>query len=758
VVSALVALLVGALGCPLVSHAQTLPEKIGAAVSLQGSSFAEVFGRPEFDGVRLAVEEANAGGELPRIEIQAYDDQSKGERAGELARDVVSSDALVVVGPMNTASVFAAAPVYGEAGLVSLVPTAVPDVAVKRNQTTFTTLFSTGEGAEWIANFLRHILGGKRAIVLFRDDGYGRPFAAGFKGAAERLGIAATARSFSTTAEAEEAARQAAADPEHPAIVLGMLADDAKAVLVTLRRQGAHGPILGSNPIAGDSFVALFRDQPEERRTPGYFTEGVYAVSPSMLDSANAETLAFANRFRARYGYEPTWIAVQGYDTTRLAVAAVRATHVSRGEASPDLKARREAIRTYLASIDSLEQAAAGLTGPIWFTADRGRQVVPRLGRFHQGRFESAPVQLVPVSSADRGKIASGALLDVGSGRFARRQQVVYTGVFLNEIARVDIAQSTFTADLYLWVRFARDLGSGAADPTDIDFPDLVRGSFDAKRPAEQGDLDDGTTYRLWRVRGDFKNDFDLHRYPFDHQTLALSFFNARAASDRLVYVQDRWSVPARVKPAVADADDGTGTASGAARAIPAIQAGANVAPAAFRNLTQWETLDVSERRDILVTESALGNPRLVGVERVRELSGFNLTIELRRRVIATLAKTLLPLCLMALILYASLYFPVPLVKEKVTVAVTAALSGAVLLSSINSQLGNIGYVIAVEYVFYLFFALCLLCIVSVLAGERLRVAGRQPQAVLVEQSARYLYLLGLVVVAGAAWLTYVRW
>jgi hypothetical protein len=147
------------------------------------------------------------------------------------------------------------------------------------------------------------------------------------------------------------------------------------------------------------------------------------------------------------------------------------------------------------------------------------------------------------------------------------------------------------------------------------------------------------------------------------------------------------------------------------------------VAGDAFRNLTQWVALRAIERRDNLVTDSALGDPRLVGFERVRELSGFNLSIELHRRVVATLAKTLLPLGLMALIMFASLSFPAALVKEKVTVAIT----GAVLLTSINNQLGNVGYVIAVEYVFYIFFTLCLLCIVAVLAAERLRATNHGP-------------------------------
>jgi hypothetical protein len=102
----------------------------------------------------------------------------------------------------------------------------------------------------------------------------------------------------------------------------------------------------------------------------------------------------------------------------------------------------------------------------------------------------------------------------------------------------------------------------------------------------------DGTEYRLWRVQGEFRNDFDLHHFPFDRQTLALPFFDARA------------------------------------------------------------------RRENLVTPSTLGDPTRVGVESARELSGFLVTVELHRRTIATLAKTLIPLLLMTLVMYASLYFP----------------------------------------------------------------------------------------------------
>jgi branched-chain amino acid transport system substrate-binding protein len=506
----------------------------------------------------------------------------------------------------------------------------------------------------------------------------------------------------------------------------------------------------------------LFADEPEERQTPGFFTEGVYAETPVVFDSGNAETLAFADRFRDRFGREPTHWVAQGYETARLAIAAVRATAAVTGTA--DLAARRAAIRAYLVSLDSPIKGVPGLSGPLWFTPERGRQQAIRMGRFQGGKFVSAPGQLVPVRSADASEIKSGAVAEIGPGRFARRQQVVYTGIFLNEISRVDVAQSTFSADFYLWMRFARGPDATGVDPTEIKFPTLVRGSFDPHKPSAQGDLDDGTTYRLWQVTGDFKNDFGLRHYPADRQTLAANFFNARAASDGIVYVQDEkssqnanWSAPGSgaysvVGEALAASD------SPATVAQPGQPFGDAVAPAAFRNLSQWDPLHTSQGRDNLVTQSALGDPRLTGYERVRELSGYRLTVELRRRILPTLAKTLLPLGLMALIMYASLHFPNALVKEKVTVAITGALSGAVLLASINSQLGNVGYVIAIEYGFYAFFTLCLLCIVAVLLAERLRASGRQPAALVVERSGRRLFAAGVAAIVAAGWLAYIEW
>jgi hypothetical protein len=65
-------------------------------------------------------------------------------------------------------------------------------------------------------------------------------------------------------------------------------------------------------------------------------------------------------------------------------------------------------------------------------------------------------------------------------------------------------------------------------------------------------------------------------------------------------------------------------------------------------------------------------------------------------------------------------------------------------MTAINSQLGNVGYVIAAEYGFYAFFALCLVCIITALVAEQRRVVEKPEQAVIVDRYGRYAFVAGL--------------
>lgn len=711
--------LLAALLAALPGRAQPPPGAAVIAAPLSLTGEGESFGQPTLDGLRLAVEEAMAASPELRLHIEPLDDRSEDATARALAEQLAAGPAVAAIGPSFSTSSLAAGPAYAAGGLVSLPATATSD-AITENATTFRVVFKNSDQGEMLALYLARVLNRRSASVVVVQSGYGATLQEGFVRAAARLGLDVILHPLAR--DADEAALTAISAemlraPER-AVVLLTLDPEGARLLTRLRRGGHAGPFLGGDAFGDAAFSRLFAAEPEERRRPGHFTNELYALAPVILDSANAETLAFARRFRARFGRDPVWQAVAGYDAGRLVVAAIRQ---ARAAGHNDPAPMRVSVRQFLQSLNEAARAEPGLLGPFWFDANRARQQAIRVGRFRAGNFESAPLQIISVGNPDADDVAAGAVFELGEGRFGRLQRVVHTGVYINELQRVDIPRSSFGADIYFWLRFAGEAGPRAADPTDILFPTMIGGGFDPARPSERRERADGTQYWLWRVQGEFRNDFDLRRYPFDRQVLALPFFNARAANDRIVYVIDR------AGPMRQDAGEGE-------RPVASAEA--------FRNITQWEFVGAHERRENLVTRSFLGDLDRTAAEGTRELSGFLLSVEVHRKSLNTLTKVLLPLLVMSLITFASLFFPPALVKEKVTVAITGALSGAVLLGAVHGQLGSIGYTVTAEYVFYVAFVLALLCIVSVLTVERLRSAGRAGAAHAVEVTTRVSYFL----------------
>ena len=120
-----------------------------------------------------------------------------------------------------------------------------------------------------------------------------------------------------------------------------------------------------------------------------------------------------------------------------------------------------------------------------------------------------------------------------GSGVLRRR----------DDLDRIDLRDSTFSADLYFWMRYAP-----REDIASVDFPDLIRGKFDPEAPVSQ-EITDGLVHRLYRIKGEFKNDFKLQDYPFDAQRLTIRFANTRLTRDQVVYAVDSVGLRPSVTP-----------------------------------------------------------------------------------------------------------------------------------------------------------------------------------------------------------------
>ncbi|RAU23729.1 hypothetical protein CU669_01095 [Paramagnetospirillum kuznetsovii] len=689
--------------CPDAVAADTLTIAVAAPMSGGGKHIG-----PEIaNAVQLLADETNAvggiGGRL--LTVRLFDDATSADVAKTIAAEISAGPALAVIGHAHSPVALAAAPIYRDGGLATL-SSAAEGALTKDFATFFRIIPALDAQGRAAAIYALEELGQTRTTIVYRDDNFGRSllhaysdqFTKGGRGRVRAMPLPKGPVDWAAVVT------DLAADPG--LIVIAMQDFDAKHFLAEKRRRGNEAPVLGSQAFARDVFITLFKDEPEEAARPGYFAEGLYAMAPTILDTANKDTLDFALAYRARFGASPGWIGVKYYEAARAVVQALGRAAIGNTAQSRDKD--RASVRQALAAMDSPSTAVGGLTGPILFDAERNRVDSFRVGRFQGGRFLSAPVQLVPVAdprSVDLPRaMAADTVRKIGQEHFWR-QRIVYTGIQPVSIDKIETKDGFFSADFYMWMRFVEREGITA-----VQFPDMIRGGYNPAQPVASRKAD-GMTYLLYRVKGDFRNEFNLADYPFDQQQLIIRLANTHLTREEVVYAVD---------------------------ALPSGRADAG----SWRMPGQWDGRQVDRFRDDLVSKGALGDLDAMQSGRALEFSGFKAVLMAQRQVMVFLRKNLLPLGLLTLVVYSTLFYPESMLKERLTVPVAAMLAASVLLSGVQARLGDIGYTTAAEVIFYIFFFAGLMAMLSALVEERLRLSNWPRLMIIVRRGSHILFPL----------------
>jgi branched-chain amino acid transport system substrate-binding protein len=606
------------------------------------------------------------------------------------------------------------------------------DALTQNNPFAFRLRTLTSAQGNKSATYVRQILGLSSASIISvqGDTAYGGPVDTAFTTTFERQG-GRVAHHLQLAQNVSAIVSTLAQDPNAGIVFLAMTdLQKARDVIVALRRNHVKAPILCSDAINSDLFPALFASYPEERSQPGYFTDGVYASAPVIYDSAPDAAQSFARQYLNAYKSVPGWFGAKYYEAAQVAVKALSDAQVQGTVAS--LKSDREHIVQQLANMDSPQTGVEGLDGQLYFNSGHNEGISQtRFGQFLHNRLRSLPLQLVAVSNPDLvdlpGQMRAGKIIRVDNQYFWK-QRVVYAGIDLNTVSSIDVTNATFTADFYLWMRY-----SGDDDATAIAFTNARTVAFDPTQPQISQIINDPTLpqanqpgsgqrlhYRIYHVTGDFKATYDSHQYPFDQQQLNLGFQNTRLTSDSLVYAIDALGLRLN--------NDNSADPQ-------------KVAPA-FQSLSTWTYQGTQYASDTFSSRSTLGDPRLFDQQQTRtDYSGLQVTMTVQRKALAYLVSHLLPLILLILLVYASLFLSLKHLGDRLTLTASALLASAVLLLSVNSELPDIGYVVSLDYIYYIFFGLCLLCTVVPMFMEWLHEQKRVATARYLNIGLHIVYL-----------------
>jgi branched-chain amino acid transport system substrate-binding protein len=705
--------------------------QIAVVMPLTGAEARE--GMMMVNAVRLCFSAVNRAGGIHGhpVEIKTFDDKGDADVAVQKAKEIAASPAIAVVGHFTSATSVAAAPIYKAAHLPAITATASAPAVTAGNPFYFRVTIDSSVQGHTLAAYARQVMRKGKASVLYSDEDYGRSLFAAFEDEfAEQEGGVRYKWAWKPKGSAEEHAamiRRMAQDIINGDAGVVILAispySAAKDALCLLRRTGANPVILGGSAL-GEQFPEYFRDEPEEKRQPGFFTNNTYIASPIIFDSATNRGLAFIEQYQSMYNQKPASGAAKHYEAALLIAEALRKGGLALTPQTRD--ADRQRLRDWLGAQDNAAQAIQGLTGPLYFEDNQTLPQTVRIGRGVEGRCVSAPVQLEEIPNPDLidldREMAANRVIRIRQS-FYWLQQVVYTGIEINQIERIDPSRSTFTADFYLWFRYAGD-----DEVRDVDLNAASEKSpYDPNAPLMTRKIN-GLHYCLYRVRGEFKASFDFHDYPFDEQSLVLQLSNPRLTREQVIYAIDTFGLR-----------------------LPRPGGGASE----LSPLENWHFTQIRYLPDTLRSSSTRGHPGAFHGGYETQFSGFDVVIGAKRFAFVFLIKTLLPLVLLVLVVYVTLFFPVSLITERLTIAVSALLASAVLLAAINSQLTDVGYTTAIEIGFYVFFALCLLCVISGLIAERLQGADHTIFAHRSEIFARIAYPLAVIAVFAAYYFRY---
>ena len=704
-------------------------------IAVMSSSLSSVdSGKELAQGVQLYIDAINRQGGIKghSLKLLVYDDRAKAEVSEQLALEAANSPALAVIGHWNSDQAIAAGSVYKANRLPAITGTANAEEVTANNPYFFRAVYDNSEVGRTLTLYTQQVLKLKTAsIILSKGSAFGESLAADFVPAFKAGGTIKNSWEIDPNNQElsiRKIVDELAANPDPDMVLLTLIpqGQGLEELIVAIKRRGLKFPLIGHQ--LKEEFAKEFEKYPEEKAEPGFFTNGLYTDTAFLLDSADAEAQEFAIAYQTTYGHLPSLFSAKFYEATVLLVEALKKADLKLTAASRDQD--REQVRAALGAINNPQVAIRGLTGSLYFNNLRSIGHLPvNIGLFQSHQLISAPEQFMPVINFDlidfTRELQAGAIVQ-SEGQYFWKQDVVYSGIDINQVSRIDQKSSSFTANFYLWFRYP--VGAKATNVMFLGGASLLPNQplFDPNKPLESFTIN-GLNYSLYEISGEFKSAFDLHNYPFDQQKLAIRFQNNTSSQDRLIYVIDtfglklpRSNTPNEQKP--------------------------------YQGLQQWKFKRIQYAQETFSTNSTIGDPRLFKTNDRTDYPGLSATVTIQRRPLIFLMKSLLPLLLLTLIPLMTLYFPQRLAKERPPVVVSALITSTILLVGSNNQLPEVGYTTALEYVFYIFFGLSLFSIVVGIIHDRLILKGHKLLAERLDRVAQSFYYLMMLVTVATYW------
>ncbi len=277
-------------------------------------------GHDNENGVKLAIEEANAagviiGGEKIRFEMVSKDDEGRPQKGTAVARKIVNAKVAGVIGHLNSDTTTAASKIYFDAGIAQISPSATGvDYTNKDYKTAFRVLANDAQQGVVLGRFAVKTLKAVNIAVIDDRSAYGKGLVDQFEHTAKAAGGDVIIREFTDTTKTDFTAiltRIKAMDPD--LVFCGCLDSQTGPMMKQFRNLGLAVTFLSGDGSRTEQFLTLAGDS----------AEGAYASSPGVPLEKMPGGPAFTEKYRDAFKQEIQLYAPYAYDATNALIAAI---------------------------------------------------------------------------------------------------------------------------------------------------------------------------------------------------------------------------------------------------------------------------------------------------------------------------------------------------------------------------------------------------------------------------------------------------
>jgi branched-chain amino acid transport system substrate-binding protein len=302
------------------------------------------------NGVRTAVDRATADGRLPfTLRLVEADDQGTPEQGPTAAQKLIDNpDVIAVVGPVFSGATKASEPLYSQAKLLSVSPSATNPQLTSLGFRTFFRVIApdTVQGAA-AADYVAKALKARKVFSLDDKSEYGTGLSTVFDTELAAQGVNVIHDGINPTKDYTSEATKIISEQPDAMFYSGYYPEFA-LLTKALRAKGFSGAVMSGDGSNDDQFVA---------QAGAASAEGAYLTCPCGDANSDPQAAGFVADFkRVTNGTRPGTYSGEAYDATNAVIEVLRTL-------GP--KASRESVTRAFASVD-----VTGVTKRVVFRPD----------------------------------------------------------------------------------------------------------------------------------------------------------------------------------------------------------------------------------------------------------------------------------------------------------------------------------------------------------------------------------------------------